>query len=141
MKKHSSKSKSKHTTHKHKKKRNFSNMQIILTLYGFLFAMYFVFSFIPAENGNPISDLIPFKPFDLEQIIIKLIFLVFIFAVFQTWKNKLVSGLLLVLCWGGMWAVGHFIVTPMGRDANTVALGFPMIIFGLIYIVDWFRKK
>lgn len=123
-------------------KKYFSGLQIVAFIYGLLYLLFFIYSFIPSENGNPVSDLVPYKPYDLEQIVNKFLFVFFLVGLIMSWKNKLISGILLILTYIGMICVSLFIVAPMGRDFDMgIAMGLPLLIFGILFMVAWFRKR
>ncbi|MEI8203076.1 MAG: hypothetical protein WCH34_08705 [Bacteroidota bacterium] len=140
---HSSKHKTKSSRHNHKKKKQFSTMQILLSLYGFLFLMYFILSFIPMPSGGILnSDGKAFNPFDTDQIVIKLMFILFGFAYYMTWQNKMLAGALMIVSWIGLWAASHFISSPIGNDTDIAILGFPLVIFGALFMAHrWIRKR
>jgi hypothetical protein len=125
------------------KKKNFSGLQLITSIYGLLYLLFFIVSFIPFKEGGPVSDMVPFKPFDLEQIVVKLLFVVFIFGYYMTWKNKGVAGLIFILWWIGMWCLELFIIAPMGgRDfGDGIGMGLPLFILGILFIISWYREK
>jgi hypothetical protein len=83
-------------------KKKISGVQIVTSIYGLLYLLFFVVSFIPSKDGSPVSDLVPFNPFDLEQIVNKLLFIIFLVGLFMTWKNKLIGGLFLLFTFIGM---------------------------------------
>ena len=67
------------TTKLSERNKNYSIViQIITSLYGLLYLYLVVWSFIPTENGNPVSNNPNVKPWDSEMIWVKIQFIVFL---------------------------------------------------------------
>jgi hypothetical protein len=117
------------------KKIKFTRLQMITGIYGLFYLVFFIASFFPSNSGNPTSDLVPYHPFDLEQILNKLLFLLFLTGFYLTWKHEALGGLLLIFTFIGMCCVSIFILAPMGRDFDTgIILGFPLLVLGVLYM-------
>jgi len=103
---------------------------IITSVYGLLYLIFIIDNFIPTEN---------FNPYNLENVIVKLAFLVFLMGYYLAWKNEMIAGIVFIFWWGIMWYIGLFIVEH-DRGAG-VAMGLPVFIFGILFIILWYRKR
>jgi len=123
-------------------KKKHKGLQIAIYIYGLLYLIFFIVSFIPSENGNPVSDMVPFDPFDFEQIVVKLLFIIFVIGLVMTWKNRLIAGIIFIFWWICMWGLDLLIVAPTGREVgNGIGMGFPLFIIGILYIKSWHNSK
>jgi len=113
------------------KKEKFSKILLIITsIYGLLYLLFIIDNFIPTEN---------FNPYDLENSIVKLAFVVFLIGFYLSWKNERNAGIVFIFWWGIMWYLGLF-VTEHDKGAGVV-LGLPLFIIGILFIVSWHRKS
>ena len=113
------------------------------TIFGLLYLWFVIVSFIPAPKGNWISSTVPFDPFDREQIFVKLLFLFFLVGYVAAWKSELIAGTLFILWYAGMWGVSVLIFAPIkpGDSAGGIAMGFPVFVLGVLFVVRWFRGR
>ncbi|HMU44076.1 MAG TPA: hypothetical protein PKA80_12310 [Ignavibacteriaceae bacterium] len=120
--------------------RRRSRILLILTsLYGLLYLIFIIISFIPSSEGSPVSGTVPFDPFDFEQIVVKLFFVLFLVGYFILWKNEGLAGLIFVIWWIGMWYLGFF-VAQHDRGASVI-MGFPLFVLAILLIISWYRKR
>ena len=118
------------STQKHEKKKKFSVMQIILTIYGLLYLLFIIGYFIPIDN---------YDPYNLENIVVNLAFVLLLVGYYMVWKNEGVAGIIFIFWWLVMWYLGFFIAEH--ARGNSVVMGFPLFILGILFIISWFRKK
>ncbi len=113
------------------KKEKFSKILLIITsVYGLLYLLFIIDNFIPTEN---------FNPYDLENSIVKLAFVVFLIGFYLSWKNERNAGIVFIFWWGIMWYLGLF-VAEHDKGAGVV-MGLPLFIIGILFIVSWYRKR
>jgi hypothetical protein len=98
--------------------------------------MFFIASFFPSTIGLVSESN---NPYDLENLIIKLLFVVFLVGYFISWKREGVAGLIFVLWWVTMWCYGKFICDP--PETEGIEMGFPLLILAILFIVSWYNKK
>jgi hypothetical protein len=124
----------------HRPKRGYSKtLRILVSIYGILYLLFIIISFIPSQEGSPVGGTVPFNPFDFEQTIVKLLFVPFLFGYFILWKNEGLEGLVFIIWWIGMWCLGLF-VAQQDRGAG-VGMGFPLFILSILLIISWVRKR
>lgn len=115
------------------KKRKYPTILLIITsVYGLLYLSLFIienFIFIP-EN---------FNPYNLENSIVKLAFVIFLIGYYMSWKNERIAGIVFIFWWGIWWYLGLFIFEH--EEWAGVVMGFPVFIFGILFIVSWYRKR
>jgi hypothetical protein len=114
---------------------------IATSVFGLLYLGFIIQSFIPAQEGSPVSSAVPFKPFDLEQICVKLLFLLFFVGYFAAWKNEWVAGAIFILWYGAMWCVELFVVAPLRNNGGGIVMGLPLFVLGVLFILHWFRGR
>jgi hypothetical protein len=120
-------------------RRRSRTLLILTSLYGLLYLIFIIISFIPSSEGSPVSGTVPFDPFDFEQIVVKLLFVLFLVGYFILWKNEGLAGLIFVVWWLGMWCLGLF-VAQHDRGAG-VAMGLPLFVLAIMLIISWYRKR
>ena len=102
-----------------KKKKIFPTVLHLLTfIYGLLYLIFFIGSFLPSEINGFIEE-----PFNLEGILVKLLFVVFLIGFFISWKREGLAGLIFIFWWVGMWYLALF-VAKTDRDTGVV-MGIP----------------
>lgn len=112
------------------KKRKFSVLQIILTIYGLLYLLFIIASLNPIDN---------YEPYNLENIIVNLAFVLFLIGYYVVWKSERAAGIIFVIWWVVMWCLALFIAkTDRGSG---VVMGLPLFILGVLFIISWYRKK
>jgi hypothetical protein len=126
-----------------KPRRKFSwTIQIITMIYGLLYLAFFVVSFIPSDTGNPVSDNPFFDPWDAEQIWVKLQFLLFLVGFYYSWKSKLISGIIYLVWYAGMVAMGFWVSSALHRDGgDALVLGFPLLVLGIILLISGLMRR
>lgn len=116
-----------------------STLHLLTSIYGLLYLMFVIASFFPSTIGLVSESN---NPYDLENLIVKLLFVVFLVGYFISWKREGVAGLIFVLWWVAMWCYGKFIVAPLhGHGTEGIEMGFPLLILGILFIVSWYNKK
>jgi len=119
----------------HQKKKIFPTVLHLLTfIYGLLYLIFFIGSFLPSEINGFIDE-----PFNLEGILVKLLFVVFLIGFFISWKKEGLAGLIFMLWWIGMWYLALFLAQH-DRGAGVV-MGIPVLIFGIGFIISWYKKR
>jgi hypothetical protein len=133
----------KHNTSKPQtENKNYSKViQIITSLYGLLYLYFVVWSFIPTESGNPISNNPNFNPWDSEMIWVKIQFIIFLIGFYYSWKSKLTSGFIYLFWYAGMVALSFYVTKILHRDGGAFILGFPMLIIAIILVLKGYRKR
>ena len=117
-------------------------LQIVTTLYGLLYLIFFVMSFIPSPGGNPVSDNPNFDPWDLEMIFVKLLFVVFLVGYFYSWKNKGIAGLIFILWFILMVCMAVWVAMSLHRDSDmAIVMALPPLVIGIICIRSWRKKR
>ncbi len=125
MKKQISDDKEKPSTHLPEKKKRFSALQIILTIYGLLYLLLIITDLSTLDN--------------FEQIVVNLAFVLFLIGYYMVWKNEGIAGIIFIFWWIIMWFLALFIAET-DRGAGVV-VGLPVFILGILFIISWYRKK
>ena len=115
---------------------------ITTSVFGLLYLLFIIVSFIPAPGGgSPVSTRVPFEPFDLEQIFVKLLFLLFLIGYLVVWKNELIGGAVFLLWWVAMWGVEIFVAAKItgGDGGGGIVMGFPLFVLGILFILRWYK--
>ena len=113
------------------KKRKFpTTLQILTSIYALLYLIFIIDNFLPAKD---------FNPYDLENIIIKLLFVLFLVGYYLSWKNEGWAGLIFIFWWIGMWCLALFVVET-DRGAGVV-MGLPLFVLAILFMVSWYRKS
>jgi len=114
---------------------------IATSLFGLLYSWFIIVSFIPAPEGSWISTTVPFEPFDLGQILVKLLFLLFLIGYLVVWKNELIGGAVFLLWWVAMWGVEIFVAAKItgGDGGGGIVMGFPLFVLGILFILRWYK--
>jgi hypothetical protein len=125
------------------KKRRFpSALQVATTIYGLLYLLFFIMSFIPSGAGNPISDNPNFDPWDLEMIFVKLLFVVFLVGYFYSWKNGRIAGLIFLFWFILMVCMAIWVSTTLHRDSDmAIVMAIPLLVIGILFIISWYKKR
>ncbi len=132
--------------------RKRSKVLLILTsIFGLVYLAFIILSFIPGRmfggvfgpGGSPVSATLPFEPFDMEQIYIKLLFLLFLAGYLVVWKNEGIGGAVFILWWAAVWGVELLIVAPIHpNDAGVgIVLGFSFFVLGILFVVGWYKGR
>ncbi len=115
---------------------------IATSLFGLLYLAFIILSFIPAQEGSPVSSAVPFRPFDLEQICVKLLFLLFLVGYCAAWKSEWVAGALFILWYAAMWCLELFVVAPLRNNGGGgIGMGLPLFVLGVLFILHWHRGR
>lgn len=130
-------------TQSEKKRKRSKGLLIATAIYGVLYAWFVIVSFIPAPEGNWVSSTVPFEPFDLEQIFVKLLFLLFLIGFLVVWKNELAGGVIFLVWWVAMWGMEIFVVAPIkGGDAGGgIGMGLPLFVLGILFVRHWYKGR
>lgn len=117
-------------------------IQVITVIYGLLYLVFFIYSFISSDTGNPVSDLVPFDAWDTEQIIVKLLFLVFLAGFYWSWRSRLKAGLIYVAWFAGLVGLSFWVAGVLHRDGDmAIVMGLPLFVIGLILVVQGYRRR
>ena len=130
MKKQISGVEPKPSTQKHEKKKKFSVLQIILTIFGLLYLLFIISNFSPIDN---------YDPYNLENIFVNLSFVLFLMGYYMVWKNEGVAGIIFIFWWIVMWCLTLFISEH--DRGNSVVMGLPLFILGILFIISWYKKR
>jgi hypothetical protein len=130
-------------TQSEKKRKRSKGLLIATAIYGVLYAWFVIVSFIPAPEGNWVSSTVPFEPFDLEQIFVKLLFLLFLIGFQVVWKNELAGGVIFLVWWVAMWGMEIFVAAPIkGGDAGGgIGMGLPLFVLGILFVRRWYKGR
>lgn len=130
-------------TQSEKKRKRSKGLLIATAIYGVLYAWFVIVSFIPAPEGNWVSSTVPFEPLDLEQIFVKLLFLLFLIGFLVVWKNELAGGVIFLVWWVAMWGMEIFVVAPIkGGDAGGgIGMGLPLFVLGILFVRHWYKGR
>ena len=125
------------------KNKNYSlAIQVSTIIYGLLYLVFFIFSFLPpSPDGNPISDQADYDPWNFEMIWVKIQFIIFLIGFYYSWKSRLTSGLIYLFWYAGMVGMAYYSVLVANSDGNAVALGLPLLIIAIILIVSGIRRR
>jgi len=108
------------------KEKRLKALLTLTTIYGVLYLILVISRFFEG-------------PYDLEEIIAYLAFIIFLVGYYYSWRNELIAGIIFIFWWGIMCYLGIFIAeTDRGVG---VVIGFPMFIIGILFIISWYRKK
>ena len=116
-------------------------IQIITSLYGLLYLYLVIWSFIPIENGNPVSSNPNFKPWDSEMIWVKIQFIVFLIGFYYSWKSRLTSGFIYLFWYAGMVAMSYYVTTIIHKEGAAFVLGLPILLISIILLLTGYRKR
>lgn len=109
---------------------------VAATIFGLLYLIFIVVSFIPAPGGSPVSTSVPFDPFDLEQIFVKSLFLLFLAGYLAVWKHEGIGGAVFILWHVGMLGVEFLVVRPVKPAdwGGGIAMGLPLFVLGVLFV-------
>ncbi len=84
----------------------------------------------------------PFDPWDTEQIIVKLLFIVFLIGFYYSWKSKLISGIIYFVWFLGLFGLGMYVSAALNRDGGDgLVMGAPLLIISIILIIQALIRK
>jgi hypothetical protein len=132
-------------------RRRSKALLIATSIFGVLYLIFFILSFIPAgmfggvfgPGGSPVSSTVPFEPFDLEQIFVKLLFLLFLVGYIVVWKNEGIGGAVFILWYVAVWGVELLIVAPIKPQdwGVCIPVGLPLFVLGILFAVRWYKGR
>lgn len=105
------------------------SLRILLAIYAVLYVIFIIDNFIPSTN---------FNPWDAENIALMVLFVVFVIGYIISWKNELAAGVIFILWFIGMCYQNFFLCTI--DCGNGIAMGIPLLILGILFIVHSKRK-
>ena len=124
-----------------KPKRKYSiGIQVFLSVYALLYAVLVIYSFIPSPQGSPLADH-PYTPWDIEMILVKLLFVIFMIGYYASWKDRRNAGLLL-LCWcvAVVWDA-IYIGKLLHVSGDSIMFIPPILIIALILIATGIKER
>jgi hypothetical protein len=113
------------------KKKRPTVLLTFTTIYAILYAAL-ILSYLFFEDSTSLE-------MTTEGIIVTLAFVIFYAGYYYSWKNELIAGIIFIFWWAIMWYLALF-VAETDRGAGVV-MGIPVIIFGILFIVNWYRKR
>ncbi len=124
-------------------RRHSKGLLIATSIYGLLYLWFIIVSFIPSPEGSWISTTVPFDPFDLEMILVKLLFLLFLIGYLAVWRNEGIGGAVFLLWWVAMWCLEIFVSAPIkdGDGGGGIAMGFPLFVLGILFVRRWYKER
>lgn len=129
------------STEEGKNRKSPTALRIIATIYVVLYFAFFACSFIPMQGGNPVSDNPYFEPFDLEQVFVKLLFLLFFVGYVCSWKNPRIGGLISIAWFGLIVCLAIWVSVALHRDGDmAVVMALPGLAIGISFLVSAHRK-
>lgn len=114
-----------------RKKQHPTVLLTFTTIYAILYAAL-ILSYLFFEDSTSLE-------MTTEGIIVTFAFIVFYAGYYYSWKNELIAGIIFIFWWAIMWYLALF-VAETDRGAGVV-MGIPVIIFGVLFIVQWYRKR
>jgi hypothetical protein len=123
--------------------RHSKGLLIAASVFGLLYLIFITLSFIPSQDGSPISTTVPFKPFDLEQICVKSLFLLFLAGYVLAWRNEALGGIAFILWFVAMCAVELLIIAPLKpkEGGGGIPMGVPLLALGILFVVRSYRGR
>ncbi len=122
-----------------KRKLFTSTLHLLASIYALLYLIVVVASFFPSTIGLVSESN---NPYDFENLVVKLLFVLFLVGYFMSWKHEGVAGLIFVLWWVAVLFEGKFIVAPLhGHGIEGIGMGFPVLMLAILFIVSWYKKK
>lgn len=115
-------------------------IQIITSVFALLYAVFFVFSFIPSPEGSPIADH-PYTPWDIEMILVKLLLLLFAVAFYYSWKNRIIAGIIYLLWCVALYWDADYIGNLLHVSGDSVLFIPPVLIIAIILRVTGMRQR
>jgi len=112
------------------KNRNLWTLRIILGIYTALYIIFIIGYFFPINAPNS---------WNIDNSALKILFGVFIFGFFISWKSELASGVIFILWFTGMCYNNFFLCTS---DCGAgIAKGITLLILSIFFIVYGIREK
>ena len=120
------------------KKKHSIGLLIATSIYGLLYAWFIAASF-STSGESWVSTTVPFEPFDLSGILVKLLFLLFLVGCLVVWKNELAGGVIFLLWWVAMWGMELFVVKVDGGGG--ILMGVPLFVLGILFVWRSYKTK
>jgi hypothetical protein len=115
-------------------------IQLISTVFAALYVVFFIYSFIPSPQGSPMADH-PYKPWDIEMILVKLLFVLFMTGYYYSWKSRLTAGIL-YLCWCvAVFADSVYIANLLHVSGDGILFIPPILLIALILLFSGLKEK
>lgn len=126
----------------HFRKRS-KGLLIATTIFGLLYLWFIIASFIPSPEGSWVSTTVPFDPFDVEQIFIKSLFVVFLAGYVAVWKHERIGGAIFILWYAAMWGMELLVVRPMKPAdwGGGILMGLPLFILGALFVWRGYKGR
>jgi hypothetical protein len=115
---------------KYAKKKKMPLLHAILTLYGIVYLVFRIDTFISG---------VTYDPHNTENIVVNLAFVLFLIGYYLAWQNEGVAGIIFIIWWAIMWCLALFIVEH--DKGGGVVMGLPLFILGILFIISWYRKR
>ena len=110
-------------------------LSISLIFYGYL--VYF--SFLNCPQGSPLPDH-PHTPWNVEMILVKLLFAIFIAAYYYSWKDRLISGVVLLVWCVAVFADSVYIGRLLHVAGDGIMFIFPIFPVAVYLIASGIRR-
>jgi len=99
-------------------------LRILLLIYAILYLLFII---------DFVSNIKDFKSLDIENIVLIILFFIFIIGYSISWKNELTSGVIFIIWFIGMCFHNFFLCTS---DCGAgIAMGIPLLILSIIFII------
>tara|TARA_B100000315_G_C14579325_1_gene589623 strand:- start:1717 stop:2169 length:453 start_codon:yes stop_codon:yes gene_type:complete len=134
-----------------KVKKHAKSLLILTSIFALLYLGFIILTFIPASayngtfgpDGSPVNNTVPYDPFDVEQIFVKGLFVLFLVGYLALWKHEAIGGVAFLLWWVAVWGVELIIVAPLHFSDAVVGIiaGLPLFVFGILFVRGWYKKR
>ena len=117
-----------------------SKLQFATLVYGLLYLIFILLATIPSTRSLIIENKRP-DSVVLELVLAQLIFVLFLVGCIASWRSELVTGMIFLLwyeyvCWMDLFSTRYGAGGGMGP-----ALGFPILVIGILFVFVAFRFK
>ncbi len=122
-------------------KKNYAlPIQIVTTVFALLYLVFFIYSFIPSPQGSPLADH-PYKPWDIEMILVKVLFVLFMIGFYYSWKSRLIAGVIYLLWCIAVFADSVYIANRLHVSGNGIMFIPPILIIAVILLFTGLKER